>query len=119
MFRSDFLRFLGFKGKPKAVRKPDGYTKTTGPYGELIDCDTLQCSHCRHTWEVVAGSGRLRGTCNRCLGYICGSPSCMSGCVTFEERLANHEAGRPELTPAVIQASVPGSVLTPPKILLP
>lgn len=105
----DLLRWLGFKGKPQAVRKPDGYTKTTGPHGEIVDCDTLQCGHCAGHWEVVAGSGRERGFCRRCLRYICGRPECMAGCLTSEQRLENLEAGRPELwVPTAVQVSVPG-----------
>ena len=116
MFFSDFMRFLGFKGdRPQAVRKPAGYTKTTGPYGEIVDCDTLQCVHCRYTWEVVAGSGRLRGFCTRCMGYVCGRPDCMSACVPFELRLENREHGLPDLTPRPEQVLVP---VRPPSSLI-
>lgn len=94
----DLLKWLGFRGKPKAVRKPDGYTKTTGPHGEIVDCDTLRCGHCGAHWEVVVGSGRLRGFCSRCLGYVCGRPECMADCLTVEQRLENLEKGLPELT---------------------
>lgn len=94
----DLLKWLGFKGRPKAVSKPHGWTKTTGPYGEVVHCDTLQCCHCQAHWEVLVGSGRLRGFCSRCMGYTCGQPACMI-CVPAEVRLENIEAGRPELTP--------------------
>ena len=100
----DVLKWLGFKGKPRAVRSPHGYTKTTGPHGEVIDCDVLQCCHCRFSWEVVAGSGRLRGFCRRCLGYTCGRPECMA-CVPFERRLENLEAGRDILMPGPVQVT--------------
>lgn len=94
----DLLRWLGFGGgKPRACRKPDGFTKTTGPYGEVIDCDTLQCCHCGGHFEVLAGSGRLRGFCSRHAGYVCGAPACMTVCLDKEQRLENLEAGRPML----------------------
>jgi hypothetical protein len=92
----DLLKWLGFKGTPRAVRKPAGYTKTTGPHGEIIDCDTLQCCHCGGHWEVIVGSGRLRGFCTKHLDYTCGRPECMV-CLDKEQRLENLEAGRPEL----------------------
>jgi len=94
----NLLRWLGFgDGKPRAVRKPDGYTKTTGPYGEVVDCDTLQCCHCDGHFEVLAGSGRLRGFCRRCMGYTCGAPDCFV-CLTAEQKLENTEAGLPAMT---------------------
>lgn len=89
--------WLGFKGTPRAVRKPDGYTKTTGPHGEIVDADTLVCAHCGAHWEVLAGSGRLRGFCRRCMGYVCGQPACMAVCHTAEQKLENLDAGRPRL----------------------
>ena len=119
MFASDFLRFLGFKGRAiKAVRKPAGWTKTTGPYGEIINADMLQCVHCRFSWEVVVGSGIERGFCSRCVGYTCGKPACMV-CIPFEQRLENMEAGLDPLTPrpemVSVLADVPGGV----KLLVP
>jgi hypothetical protein len=108
MSPADFLRFLGFKGKPKAVRSGlrSGWTVTTGPYGELVHADTLTCVHCQHTWEYVQGSGRRRGWCLRCHGVTCGAAACMA-CVPVDRRLENAEAGRPILTPRPDQVSVP------------
>ena len=104
----DLLQWLGFKGRPQSVRKPDGYTRTTGPHGEVVDADTLQCKHCNGHFEVVAGSGRLRGFCRRCMGYTCGRPECMI-CLPAEQRLENLEKGLPELTlPTAVSVSVPG-----------
>src|SRR5437588_11074044 len=98
MLRGDFLKFLGFRGVPRSVRRPSGWTRTIGPYGEVVHADTLTCCHCQMTWEVVVGSGRQRGWCTRCNGPACGAPACMV-CVPFERRLETLEAGRPELTP--------------------
>lgn len=113
MLRLDFLKFLGFKGKPKAVRKRSGWTVTTGPYGEQVHADCLTCVHCQFTWEVVVGSGRLRGWCTRCDGPVCGAPACMSACVNWERRLENEEAGRPVLTPVPEMVSVPRKLIVP------
>lgn len=102
--RLDLFRWLGFKGdRPKAVRQPDGYSKTTGPYGEVFDCDTLSCCHCGFTWEVVVGSGIERGVCHKCstmtrVAYTCGKPEC-DVCIPFEQRLDNLEHGRDMLAP--------------------
>ena len=110
------LNWLGLGGTPRAVRKPDGYTRTTGPHGEVIDCDTLQCCHCGGHWEVVAGSGRERGFCRNCMGYCCGRPECMV-CVPRERRLENLERGLPELTTptAAVFGQLGKSVLPPQK----
>jgi hypothetical protein len=107
----DLLKWLGFKGKPKAVAKPDGHTKTTGPHGEVVDCDTLRCCHCGGQWEVVVGSGRLRGFCRKHMAYTCGRPECMV-CMDAEQRLENIEKGLPELT---LPTDVSVSLYTPPK----
>lgn len=104
----DLPRWLGLKGRPQSVRKPAGYTRTTGPFGDVVDCDTLRCEHCGCHWEVVAGSGRQRGFCNRCAGYVCGAPECMASCVPVGQRLENVEAGRDVLTPRPTQIVVPG-----------
>lgn len=93
----DLLKWLGFKGKPRAARKPDGWTKTTGPFGEIVDADTLQCCHCGGHFEVVVGSGVERGFCKRCCGYVCGKPECMMFCVPRDQQLDNLEHGLPRL----------------------
>ena len=103
----DLLKWLGFKGRPRAVRKPDGYTRTTGPHGEVVDADTLFCVHCSGHFEVVAGSGRLRGFCRKCMGYTCGEPGCMV-CLHYEQKLENVEKGLPALTiPTKVSVAVP------------
>jgi len=125
MLARDFLRFLGFKGRPRGVlmgKHLAGHTKTTGPYGELVDADMLQCVHCSFTWEVVVGSGIERGFCHRCMGYTC-SPRCAGFCLTIEERLENEEAGRPRETPRPERSAVlevPGVIVAKPqKLILP
>lgn len=110
------LRWLGFDGIPQAVRKPDGYTRTTGPNGEHVDCDTLQCCHCGGHFEVIKGSGRLRGFCPRHNAVTCGRSACMV-CIDREERLENLERGLPELTlpTSAFFGQLGGAVLLAPK----
>lgn len=103
------VEWLGFKGRPKAVRKPAGHTITTGPFGEVVHADTLQCCHCSGHFEVIVGSGKERGWCSRCSGYVCGEPLCMAACVPFEKKLENIEAGLPILTPTPNQVVVPNT----------
>ena len=105
----DIFEWLGLHGKPKSIRNPDGWTKTTGPYGEIVDCDTLQCCHCAAHFEVIVGSGRLRGFCSRCMAYTCGQAACMI-CHTWEQKLENLENGRPRLElPTVVSFGELGS----------
>lgn len=89
-------------------RKVSGHIEVTGLWGELTTGFTYSCCHCQATWIYQKGSGRLRGWCQRCNGYVCG-PTCVE-CVPIERRLDNIEAGRPELTP------LPARVLVPPEI---
>lgn len=39
-----------------------------------------QCAHCQFSWLYQPGSGAARGICLKCMGMVCGSPRCMSGC---------------------------------------
>jgi hypothetical protein len=108
---ADLMRVLGFRGsaaqlRPVSVRKRAGFTRTTGPFGEIVECDILVCCHCRFTWEVIVGSGIQRGFCAKCCGYTCGKPEC-NVCVPFEQRLENEEAGRDRLTISPLAVAVP------------
>lgn len=108
IFNKDFdlLKWLGFKGKPKPIRLAHGETRTMGPHGETVLCDTLQCCHCGGHFEVVSGSGRLRGFCLRHNAVTCGRPECMM-CLDKEQRLDNIEKGLPELTvPTAVHIAV-------------
>lgn len=86
--------------------KPAGFSTEIGPYGEITVRPIHSCCHCQKTWEEVKGSGRLRGYCSRCHGYVCGHPDCMV-CINWEAKLENVEAGRPRLTPRPEQVTVP------------
>lgn len=59
----------------------------------ILEVATIQCVHCGRHWVPSPGSGRTRGFCMNCSGYICG-PDCQN-CVPTEQMLENIEAGRP------------------------
>lgn len=72
---------------------------------------TVQCVHCGGHFQMQIGSGRHRGFCMNCNGFVCG-PGCFE-CVPVEQYLDNLEAGRdPNFRPT--QSFVPaGKVWTP------
>ena len=89
-------------------RRVSGHFTEVGWAGELVNGQTVSCVHCQHTWIVRKGSGRLRGFCQNCMGYVCG-PAC-AACVHFERRVENIEAGLPADTPGPILVSVPAQI---------
>jgi hypothetical protein len=94
--------------EPLSHRKASGLFQFTGWYGEIQEGETLSCVHCQATWIVQKGSGKMRGFCQRCMGYVCG-PAC-ADCVPAERRWENSEAGRPELTPPPAMILVPEGI---------
>lgn len=54
---------------------------------------TTQCVHCGKHFEMKPGSGKMRGFCMRCNGYICG-PECAE-CIPQEQMIENIEKGLP------------------------
>ncbi len=82
-------------------RKSSGVAQSFGVWGELEEGATLSCCHCQHTWILKKGSGKLRGFCQNCLGYVCG-PGCME-CVPVERMIENMEAGRDPKTPPPVK----------------
>lgn len=59
----------------------------------ILEVGTLQCVHCGGHWFPQPGSGRIRGYCSNCNGFVCG-PGC-AACVPTEQLLENIEKGRP------------------------
>lgn len=59
----------------------------------LFEAATLCCCHCGGHWLPQPGSGKERGWCRNCAGYVCG-PGCVE-CVPVEVMLENIEQGRP------------------------
>lgn len=46
---------------------------------------TVSCVHCQYTWIYKPGSGKKRGWCYNCNGFICG-PKCIE-CIPYEKKL--------------------------------
>jgi hypothetical protein len=76
-------------------RKPNGYffftDKETGKTAEYY---SAQCKHCGVHWQVVPGSGRIRGWCPLCQGITCGQEGCVRECVPAEARVEIWEGKR-------------------------
>lgn len=53
---------------------------------------TQQCVHCGNHSVVIPGSGKKRGWCRLCNGFLCGAIRCMSSCTPFEAQLDYQEA---------------------------
>lgn len=60
-------------GDPEYLRKPHGFVFVDGR--EVAQ--TLQCVHCGKHWIPIRGSGIKRGFCQKCMGPLCGSASCL------------------------------------------
>lgn len=60
------------------------------PFKEI---GTVMCVHCGGHFERKPGSGKIRGWCMNCSGFVCG-PGC-GECVPVEQMLENVEKGRP------------------------
>jgi hypothetical protein len=54
--------------------------------------NTAQCVHCGSHEEIIAGSGKKRGYCPMCKGFVCGLEGCMKECTPFEARVELTEA---------------------------
>lgn len=66
--------------------------------GREVQADTISCRHCGFTWVPKPGSGRRRGFCMTCNGFVCGRYVCERwGCVPGgqERHLDNIEKGLP------------------------
>lgn len=59
--------------------------------GRLV-AETAQCVHCGAHEEIIYGSGKTRGYCPDCKGFVCGLHECMRVCQPFEARLELTEA---------------------------
>lgn len=53
-------------------------TITTSPHdgGPSLTADVVCCIHCGYMWEYQPGSGRIRGFCMKCNGFLCGRRHC-------------------------------------------
>lgn len=59
--------------------------------GRMVS-ETAQCVHCGSHEEIVHGSGKSRGYCPDCKGFVCGINYCMKYCSPFEARIEYSEA---------------------------
>lgn len=91
-------------------RRCSGTWFSMGLAGELTEGQTLQCAHCQYTWILKKGSGKTRGFCTNCMGYVCG-PACVE-CIPAEQRICNMEKGLPPNTPAPVKIFVPPGIDT-------
>lgn len=73
------------------VRNPNGYSISTGEKG-TIEHDTQMCVHCGQHFDVVAGSGKVRGFCMQCNGVTCGHNNCHEH-FPLEQRMDLYEKG--------------------------
>ncbi len=99
---------------------PHGWFEFFNDWGDRKEGETFMCVHCGSHNIVSPGSGKLRGFCTRCGGYVCG-PTCLE-CVPRELLYERLEKGVPELvalgTPRPAVVSVPRRV-TPGGLVLP
>ena len=73
--------------------RPHGFFEVSTPEGKTLRGETLQCVHCGNHWQMVKGSGKVRGFCMRCNGPTCG-PQCSAECVPQEKMLEIMEGTR-------------------------
>lgn len=52
---------------------------------------TSQCVHCGAHENIIPGSGKKRGFCPHCQGFLCGRKKCFT-CIPFEAKLEYQEA---------------------------
>lgn len=82
-------------------------TSTDLDRDRVVTRDLVCCVHCGYLWVWEPGSGKRRGWCLKCGGFVCGHKACVqTGCVHRNQQLENMEQGRPlDFVPVV--ASVP------------
>lgn len=73
-------------------RTEDGTAMWNPEFGPPIHKATRKCVHCGLHVLCEKGSGKVRGWCDRCNGFVCG-PACFE-CVPEEQMLENIENGR-------------------------
>ena len=90
--------------KRHTTLRPQGWLFGTFPDGRTVEFETVQCVHCGGAFVLQPGSGKIRGWCHNCNGFVCG-PGC-AACVPTEQLLENLEAGKPALhKPAIISTA--------------
>lgn len=67
-------------------RKISGEMTSTGEFGDVQTNPTFQCCHCNVHFEVIKGSGKVRGFCRKCNQVTCGHFDC-NICIPFEVKM--------------------------------
>jgi hypothetical protein len=77
--------------------------------GPTLTQDIVCCKHCGYMWQYAPGSGRIRGFCMNCNGFLCGRRWCRENvpCRCWQHGIDNIERGLPFEAPAPILVSVP------------
>lgn len=70
----------------------------------FLQLSTMQCCHCGGHFQAQPGSGKVRGWCMNCSGFVCG-PGC-DKCIPTEVLLESIEKGIP---PEQVRRFVPAS----------
>jgi len=55
---------------------------------------SIQCLHCGSHYQVIPGSGKQRGYCLKCKGFLCGKEDCLKDCVPYEARIEIEEGNK-------------------------
>lgn len=72
--------------------------------GRPVEAGTVACCHCGGHWVPSPGSGRVRGFCQNCSGFVCG-PGC-AACIPTDLLLENAEKGRRlDFRPIIVPAA--------------
>ena len=66
-------------------KKLGGYIISTDHDGRTHEEDTLMCHHCGAHVQIQPGSGKTRGYCRSCDGFICGKRQCVQSCTPMEK----------------------------------
>lgn len=70
-----------------------GTATLVGRAGKELTVKTLQCVHCGGHHLIIPGSGRQRGWCTKCGGFLCGGKKCMAHCEHFMKAIERQERG--------------------------
>lgn len=75
--------------------KESGTVIVTGLEGRGVEFGTHQCVHCGGHFPIRPGSGKIRGYCMNCGGFICGQ-KCLE-CVPHEKQIEAIETAGDEI----------------------
>ena len=81
--------------------------------GPVIQEDVVCCIHCGYMWTPQPGSGKIRGFCMTCNGFLCGRKHCRERvpCRHWRHGIDAVERGGSIDDPKPISVSVPALIL--------